>query len=159
MTLYEIETIYLGLLQQAEENEGDITDILAEWESINAAFEVKAENYWRMIKNFRAQAEMFKAEKDKLYEKQKRAERLADGLLERMDNAMKLIDIPVVKTKYGSFSFRKSTSVTILDETAIPDEFMKITKAPQKSVISDAIKAGEIVPGAELTENKKLQVR
>ena len=158
-TLYEIEEVFKGLLEYAEENDGDITEIVGELEAVRADFETKAENYWRMIKNLTAEADALKAEKQKLEQKQRRAERLADSLKERMANAMQTFEKDKVKTQFGSFSFRKSTSVEILDETVIPDDFFRVKKEVQKSVIADAIKAGDVVPGAALKENRKLQVR
>ena len=158
-TLYEIEEVFKGLLEYAEENDGDITEIVGELEAVRADFETKAENYWRMIKNLNAQADALKAEKQKLEQKQRRAERLADSLKERMANAMQTFEKDKVKTQFGSFSFRKSTSVEILDETVIPDDFFRVKKEVQKSVIADAIKAGDVVPGATLKENRNLQVR
>lgn len=159
MTLYEIEEVYRGLMEYAEENEGDITEVVEEFEKVRADFDNKAENYWRIIKNLNAQADALKAEKQKLEQKQRRAERLADSLKERMANAMQTFEKDKVKTQFGSFSFRKSTSVEILDETVIPDDFFRVKKEVQKSVIADAIKAGHVVPGAALKENRNLQVR
>jgi hypothetical protein len=40
--------------------------------------------------------------------------------------------------------------VYITDETALPDAFVKVTRAPMKAEIGNALKAGEHIPGAEL---------
>lgn len=67
------------------------------------------------------------------------------------------------KTKAGTFtlSFRKSESVVIKDEMALPIEFIrtKTTTAPDKTAIKNAIKSGVSVAGAELQVNKNLQIK
>jgi len=42
-------------------------------------------------------------------------------------------------------------SVRITDENAIPDQFLRIKKEPDKAAIKDALKSGDIVAGAELS--------
>jgi hypothetical protein len=44
----------------------------------------------------------------------------------------------------------KPPSVEIVDEGLIPEKFMRITKAPSKTLIGNALKAGEDVPGTRL---------
>lgn len=51
-------------------------------------------------------------------------------------------------------------SVVIADETALPDEFMRVEKAPNKTAISAALKGGATVPGAFLSNGlPRLSVR
>jgi len=57
-----------------------------------------------------------------------------------------------VEVPNGSVSIKnKSPSVEIVDEGLIPEKFMRITKAPSKTLIGDALKAGEDVPGARMS--------
>jgi len=41
--------------------------------------------------------------------------------------------------------------VIVTDETAIPDEFVKITREPNKTAIKNALKSGQYIPGATLS--------
>lgn len=51
-------------------------------------------------------------------------------------------------------------SVVITDEAAIPDEYMRVSRAPDKSALMENLKVGEIIPGAELSNSPPtLQVR
>jgi hypothetical protein len=51
-------------------------------------------------------------------------------------------------------------AVQILDAALIPSRFVRATYAPQKSDIKDALKAGETVPGACLSNGgERLSVR
>ena len=42
-------------------------------------------------------------------------------------------------------------SVVVTDEAAVPDTFIRMTRAPDKTLIAAALKAGETVPGAEMS--------
>lgn len=58
-------------------------------------------------------------------------------------------------------SIRKTPVVRIEDEKAIPNEYWveKVERSVSKSMIKDAIKAGQEVPGACMAESYSLQVR
>ena len=58
-------------------------------------------------------------------------------------------------------SIRKTPVVRIEDEKAIPAEYWteKVERSVSKSMIKDAIKAGQEVPGACMAESYSLQVR
>ena len=58
-------------------------------------------------------------------------------------------------------SIRKTPVVRIEDEKAIPNEYWveKVERSVNKSMIKDAIKAGQEVPGACMAESYSLQVR
>lgn len=49
------------------------------------------------------------------------------------------------------FLTQKPSSVEILDEGLIPDEYMLIKKTPIKTLIGEKLKAGEDVPGTQLS--------
>lgn len=159
MKLYEIEAVYQSLMDRAEENEGDITDFVHEFEEIRAEFKDKAENYWRMIKNLTAEADALKAEKQRLEKKQKAKENAVQFLKDRLADSMRFMGEDNVKTIFGSLSFRRSESVDIVSEELLPEEYFKVVKTPVKTAISDAIKQGKEVPGAVIKENYSLQVR
>ena len=159
MKLYEIEAVYQALMDRAEENEGDITDFVHEFEEIRAEFKDKAENYWRMIKNLTAEADALKAEKQRLEKKQKAKENTVQFLKDRLADSMRFMGEDKVKTAFGSLSFRRSQSVDIADLDLLPDEFIKVVKTASKAAISEAIKQGKEVPGAVIKESYSLQVR
>lgn len=57
--------------------------------------------------------------------------------------------------------WRKSTSVTIMDEKIIPAAFkkQKIAEVVDKAGIKDALKKGKFVDGATLTEKQNIQIK
>lgn len=42
-------------------------------------------------------------------------------------------------------------AVIVTDESLLPSEFVRITRAPDKAAIAEALKSGVTVPGAEMT--------
>lgn len=51
-----------------------------------------------------------------------------------------------------TLSENKGGSVIITDEGVLPEEYWRVTRAPDKKKIADDIKVGVIVPGAELSQ-------
>jgi uncharacterized metal-binding protein YceD (DUF177 family) len=100
---------------------------------------------------------MLKAEAKRLQEKAKAKENLIDRL---KDNLLKSVTLHGnIKTDLISVSSRKTKSVQITDEAAIPAEFMRIKTEPNKTAIKDALEAGEEVQGALIVENFSLMIK
>lgn len=59
----------------------------------------------------------------------------------------KSIDIPAAKISLG----KSPAKVVIIDEGAIPDEFVRIKRDPNKTAIKEALVGGQDVPGATLS--------
>lgn len=58
-------------------------------------------------------------------------------------------------------SFRRSKAVCVLDEAAVPAEYMTemTTRAPNKTAIAALLKTGTAVPGCELVERVNPSVK
>lgn len=81
----------------------------------------------------------------KLQAKGELIRRLLKRLLDMAE--MRKVTAPSGTVSIGS----KAPTVEIVDETLIPDELMRITKAPNKTLIGEKLKAGEDVRGARLS--------
>lgn len=57
------------------------------------------------------------------------------------------IDLPTAKISLG----KSPAKVIITDENAIPDEFMRVKRDPNKTAIKEALVGGKDVPGATLS--------
>lgn len=158
MTLFDLtnEALTLYDLLQADEIDEEVyRDTL---ESIG--LEQKLESCVYVLKQYEAEADMYKAEIDRLTARKKTAE----NNVERMKKS--IIDYLTItgkdKEKAGTFSVRLNTSkaVNITDEVMIPDEY-KIPQEPKinKKAIRDALKAGETIEGAELITNTGVVIR
>lgn len=143
------------LLESGDIDEDTYKDTLESLD-INA----KIESVCKVIRNLTAEAEAYKAEKDRLAERQKTAEngikRLKDSLLHYM------LTTEQNKVKQGVFSVRinRTASVNITDPLVIPPDYLKFSE-PQinKAEIKKAIQSGDEIPGAELVTNESIVIR
>ena len=155
--LYELEGIY-AQLQAMELDDETFNDTL---ESIDFKenFAQSCEWFIKMQRNAEADAERFKAEKDAFAKKQKEAEARAERFKERIKEAMMLTNQQKVDTELFKLSLRKTESVTVFDQSKLSDEFLKVKVEPNKVEIKKAIKNGQVVLGAELTEGQSVIVK
>ena len=134
--LYELEGIY-AQLQAMELDDETFNDTL---ESIDFKenFAQSCEWFIKMQRNAEADAERFK---------------------ERIKEAMMLTNQQKVDTGLFKLSLRKTESVTVFDQSKLSDEFLKVKVEPNKAEIKGAIKNGQVVLGAELTEGRSVIVK
>ena len=152
-TLYEINESIMALI---DEETGEITDI----EALNALQierDTKLENIALWIKNLKADAEMFKAEKQAFEKRQKRAEKKAESLKNYLVSAL---DGQKFKTARVECSYRSSESVNVTDITVIPTEYLRFAEpTADKTAIKAAIKAGKEIAGAEIVLKQNLLIK
>lgn len=149
-----------------EENGGEVNDEIMEELAIRREnFQYKAEAYAKFILKLESEAEQAAAEIKRIQAlkkaKENTVQRLKDTLLaalmvftEEDSKGIRRYETPLAK-----LSTRKSQSVEILDDTIIPDDFWVIKKEVSKSTISQVIKDGYEVPGAQLKDNISLSIR
>ena len=120
--------------------------------------EAKVDNIACWIKELEAEAEALKKQEEGFAVRRKRAERRAASL---KDYLTFWVGGENLKLKRSEVRWRKSTSVTIMDENAIPETFkkQKITEVVDKAGIKDALKKGNFVDGAVLTEKQNIQIK
>lgn len=119
--------------------------------------ESKLENVALYYKETLVEVEALKEEADKLKERAKIAEKQADGL--KMYLLSSLNGEPL-KTARVAVSYRKSTSVSVNEELLPKKYFLKKVKTkPDKIAITEALKNGEKIRGAELVEKTNIQIK
>lgn len=157
-TLYEMTEnakILYELLQAEEIDEQTIADTLEAM-----GIDEKLESYGKIIRQMQADADMFKAELDRLSVKKKSA----DNAVERMKKAVKdfMEASGQEKAKAGAFSFylAATQAVNITDEKRIPADYL--IPQPDKidrNSIKKALKDGVEIAGAELVTNVGVRMR
>lgn len=157
-SLYEL-TAQARMLQEMLEG-GEIDEEVFNDTLENLDIDTKIENICKVIRNLEAEATAFKEEKDRLAARQKTAENGVARLKESLLNYM--VSTGNTKVKAGLFTVSKGTSkslqVNYLD--MIPSEYMiPQPETVDKKGITEAIKAGKKVPGAELVENSHIRIR
>jgi hypothetical protein len=158
MTLYYInEQIRKAIELGFDPETGEILDASA-LEQLQIDRDEKVENICLYIKDLYAEADAIYNERRALEEREKASEKKADSLSRYLQS---MLAGEKFKTPKCAVSYRKTQAVNIVDETLIPNEYLrfKTTSAPDKAAIKDAIKAGKDVPGAMLEERQSMTIK
>lgn len=156
-SLYEIDKAIMDFEFQIDEETGEILNA-TDLDDLKMAREQKIENIGLYYKSLLGEAEMVKAEAKSLSDRQKRLENKAESLKKYLAYALKGEKF---STPRMSVSYRKSESVKIDDDYAIPDKWceLSVVKKPNKKLIKDALKKGEHIFGAELITKSNISVK
>lgn len=153
-SLYEIDT---QILECVDTETGEIVDE-AGFDSLRMYRDQKLEGIALWYKNLLSEAEQYKNEKNLFADKEKRAKNTADSLKNYLDTALKGSKFSTVKV---DISYRKSTSVDVLDIDKLPEEYRKsvTTISADKVELAKMLKTGVVIDGAELIENSNIQIK
>lgn len=155
---FELDQLLTSIYHYAEENDGIIPDesdtILNQ---LTMEREQKILDIARFIKSLKAESEAIKKESDFLL---KRC-RINNNLALRLKQYLKM-NIPTgekFKDANTVINWRKSESITIINENEIPDEFFKIERSPMLLMIKKELKKGTMISGVELIHNDNLIIK
>jgi hypothetical protein len=164
--LWQLTQDELSFIALMEENGGELTDEIAEELAIRRDnFSHKAEAYAKFILKLESEAEQAAAEIKRIQALKKAKENTVARLRESLLAALMVFTeedakgIRRYETPLAKLSTRKSQAVDVLDEQLIPADFWVIKKEVSKSTISQAIKDGAEVPGAQMKDNISLSIR
>lgn len=165
-TLYEIdkniEAIMDRMFEEVDEQTGEVkAEIVDELKNLQEAREEKLDNLGAFIKNLTSDVEAMKAEKDILDKRIKTKQKKIEWLKSYVASDLIANDQAKFESSRVVFSFRKSVSVSIPDETKIPKKYFikKIETVLDKAGISKLLKEGQTIRGAELIEKQNLQIK
>lgn len=157
-SLYDLTNEALALQEMLESGEIDEQAFKDTLEAMD--IDVKIENICKMVRNFEADAAAYKAEKDRLAAKEKTANNAVSRLKDSLLMYMTALDKKKVEAGTFTVSVGTSKSVQVVYEDMLDERFF----IPQpskidKKAITDAIKAGEDIFGAELVEKPYVTIR
>ena len=155
MNIYEIEQAIMDLV---DPETGEIADFDA-LDALSMARDEKIENVALWIKNLVAEAKAIREEEKALAERRRAAETKADSLQRYLD---RILDGNKFSTPKVAISYRKSKAVEIADEEAfIKAGAYLVPQDPKidKKAISEALKNGTVIAGAELVERNNIQIK
>lgn len=160
MRLHEITEAMIELQNIADNDELDDEILRDTFEGLDGAFEDKADQWARFIKDEEADIDAICNEIDRLKARKDRKQKTVDRMRLNLSGYMRAANKTKFKTALFSYGFRKSQSVEITNEADLP-KWALIEQAPKvsKTEIKEHLKAGEEVPGAKLVENESLQIR
>ena len=158
MSLFEMTESARYLYNLLENDEIDEQVVLDTLEGIGAT--EKLESYVYIQKQFEADMAAYKAEKERMEKKMKTCQNAIDRMKSAVLEFMNVTGVKKAKAGTFDLSIRKSESVNITDFLSIPEDYLKFQEPKvDKAGIKKALKSGEQVSGAELTENLSLIVR
>lgn len=159
MNLYDIKSEIEALFSKVDENGELPEDIAQQLEQLAITEHEKIENTGLYIKNLLSDANAIKNEVDRLNERRQsmthKAERLKNYLSDYLTNNNK----DKFSTARIDLRFRRSEQVHIYQDADLPNTLWRVKLEPDKAHIKELLKAGEIVPGAELIERQNLQIK
>ena len=153
-SLYEINE---AIMNTIDLETGEIIDFEA-FEKLQMERTEKLENIALWYKNLQSEAEALKAEEKAFADRRKSAESKAESLKRYLDSALNGQKFNTTKV---AISYRKSTSVDVQDIEKLPEAYRKTvtTVSADKTAISAALKAGELVDGATLVEKNNISIK
>jgi septal ring factor EnvC (AmiA/AmiB activator) len=159
MNIYEITGYALELMEYLDAEEIDEQTVHDTLESIGA--DEKIDSYCKIIKSYEDDISNIDNEIARLKARKERAEKNIDRMKAALDGFMQATRQDKAKTKLFTISYRKSTSVEILDQERIPLQYrkVKIEESPDKSAIKKVLSEGGTVAGCQLKENKNIQIK
>lgn len=154
MTLYEIDERIAACV---DAETGEIIDPQA-LDALELARDKKIEGVACWAKEQTALASAMREEANKLLARAKAAENRVESLKGWLNTALCGEKFECARARV---SFRRVSSVEIVDEREIPEKYMEVktVSKPLKLMIRDAIRAGETVPGAAIKEELSMIIR
>jgi hypothetical protein len=162
-SLYELTGDYRQVWDMVNDESVDLAVIEDTLQGIEGAIEDKAVNIVNFIRSLEGDASIIKAEEKRLAERRKAIENRVAHIRDYIQGQMEFASIDKIKTPTVTISLQKNPpAVQIEDETKIPAAFITIVPEqhiPDKKRIAEAMKNGEAVSGATLTQGKSLRIR
>jgi hypothetical protein len=166
MTLYNITQQQKEIIFYLERSEGEATDELLEYLNVTReAFEMKATAYSHIILEMESDIEFVDSEIKRLQALKKAKSNMVDRLKEALKNALMLFGkeddkgIWRFQTPVLKLSTRKTQSVEITDEKALPSSCFIVKHEVSKTLIKNLIETGSVIEGAELKTNYSVNIR
>lgn len=160
LSLYEINSLIANYEMRFDDD--GVWENESELDELNIAREEKIEGICLWIKNLRAEASAIKDEEKNLADRRKAKENKADRLEDYVTSNLQGKPFETSKVKV---TFRRSESVEILNEDAVPDSFLdiQVVRKPMKTEIKKRLKEaeakGEEIPWAKLNVKQNMNMK
>ena len=165
----ELTTTIGQLAEQLEADDDTRAQALAELEAAllaeehnKAALAAKADATCWVIERLRGQAAYRQQQAKRLTELSRSDASRADALEDSL--VLVLTRLQPTATRFSfpnhELSSRKTQAVEIEDEDSLPSEWLalKTTSQPDKAAIKEALKAGHLIPGAQLISRRSWRI-
>lgn len=162
-SLYALDQAVITVLENGlvfDEETGEVLFDEDNFAALEGERNAKLEAVALYVKSLDAEAAAMKAEEKTLAERRAVRERKAERLRKYLADSMTLFGDTKLETTRCSLSFRKSEAVEITDAKKLRlDLWNQPAPQPDKTAIKKAIKAGEVVEGAQIVTRQNLQIK
>ena len=160
-TLYELTENYNNILELIDNPEISEEMVKTALDEIAEDINEKVVNIAKLIKSIESDISGVKAERERLANKEKTMTNKVKNLKEYIYAAMQLTGKERIKTELFNFTISNNPpSVKVVSDADIPEEYIvEMPKQVNKKAILEKLKAGEDVPGCELSQTKSLRIR
>lgn len=163
MKLYEINQQYDTLKKYITDTDTSEDMFKEAFDQIEAAFEDKAENIVKLIKNIEGDVEAHKVEEKRISEKRKFMENHIGRLKKMLEESMVQMDKDDVKAGTFTLKIQKNPySVEIEDESLIPEEYKtieQVVKIDKKHIVDDYKVDQMMIPGVNVKQTESLRIK
>jgi hypothetical protein len=161
-SIYNLQSEYIDLMNQIEDNEGELTpELSAQLDITKEQLEDKATSYCYLTKQLDADTDQIDAEIKRLQALKSAKAKLQEELKNRVAEAMQRFGIEKIEKNNLKLSFRKSESLLIDDDAKVPNQFVKIkmTESVDKVKLKEYIQSGNKINGILVITNQNLQIK
>ena len=161
MNIYNIQQDFINILNELENNGGEITPELEQALAINESnLKAKALNYIPVVKSISANNNTIDEEINRLQALKKVNNNILTVLKNILVEAMNLYNIEEIKSETNKINFRKSTKVIIDDIDSLPNDCIIFEKKTiPLNDIKKRLQSGEEIKGARIENNKNIQIK
>jgi hypothetical protein len=142
--------------------EGELSEEMETLLAINQnELQEKSFSYAYIVKTIEGDITTIDEEIKRLTSLKKAKNNVVDRMKEAVINALHIYGLEKISSPTLTLSVMRSESVEIISEEQLADEYKvtKVTTAPDKIRIKEAIKSGKDVEGAVIRENYSLQIK
>lgn len=164
LTLYQIAAEYRAITDVLMDSDADEQTIKDTLEGEAWPLELKAQNYGFVIRNMEATAAAIKEAEKQMAERRKAIEKRAAHMLERLKTGMEIAGVTELSCPHFVVKIKNNpAAVEVYEPGLIPSIYMRHPEppppAPDKTAIKEAIKAGREVPGAQMVQGTRLEIK
>lgn len=161
-SIFNIQSDYIELMNQIEDNEGEITPEISEQLDITREqLEDKATSYCYLSKQIDVDNDQIDAEISRLQALKSYKAKIQAELKERVSEAMVRFGIDKIEKNNLKLSFRASKQLIIIEGAKIPKKFqiVKMNTVVDKAKLKAHIDSGKKLKGVSILEKKNLQIK
>ena len=158
----ETQQLYERVIDTLDSETGEVDlEAVTALEVKKEEFAAVAINYATVIRMIGARKIEAEAEIERLTAIKNKLGQVVDRMKNELSMACQGLGFDKINGLTAAISFRKSEQTIIDNAEMLPSEFVKekITYAPDKTAIKNAIKAGQDVPGAHIETLNNIQIK